>query len=153
MKRFALALGAGLALVSAVPATAPAVTKCKSHSVSYVAHGKYVSSSLSPALMPTTTDSPTWSGTLTIKLTSANHHFKSAENVKIVHKSNGVQLFTFTVTNAKVSFSSVVQKQGLKGGDHVTLTGRLIVRSGSGCLAPAKTVNIRHVYVSSKTGK
>lgn len=145
MKRFALALGAGLALVSAVPATAPAASKCSTHTVSYTAHGTYVSSSatLSPG---------TYSGDLTINLTSANHHFTHSTDVTIVHKGTRVQ-YTFSgITNAKVRFSAAVKKHGLKPGDHVTLTGTLTVESGKGCTSP-NTVAIHHIYVSSKTGK
>jgi hypothetical protein len=151
LKKLTLLAASGAVLIAvALPASAPAVTKCTTHNVSYIAHGKYVSSN--PTLTPTTTYSPTWSGTLTINLKSANHHFTSAENVKIVHKSNGVQLFTFTVTDAKVTFSAAVTKQGLKAGDRVTVTGTLVERSGKGCTQPPKTVNIHHIYVSSKTG-
>ena len=144
MKRFALALGAGLALVSAVPATAPAASKCSTHTVSYTAHGTYVSSS--PTLSP-----GTYSGDLTINLTSANHHFTHSTDVTIVHKGTKVQYTFAGITNAKVSFSAAVKKHGLKPGDHVTLTGTLKVESGKGCTSP-NTVAIHHIYVSSKTG-
>jgi hypothetical protein len=58
---------------------------------------------LNPALAP-----GTWSGSVTIRLTSANRHFKTAQNVTTTHKGAAV-FFTFTVTNAKVSLSSVVK--------------------------------------------
>lgn len=144
MKRFAVALGAGLALVSASPAAAPAASKCATHKVSYTAHGTYVSSSatLAPG---------TYSGDLTMNLVSANHHFTHSTDVTIVHKGTRV-VYTFTgVTNAKVMFSSAVKRQGLKAGDHVTVTGTLTIESGKGCTSP-NTVSIHHIYVSSKTG-
>lgn len=146
MKRFALALGAGLALVSAVPATAPAITKCTTHKVSYTAHGKYVSSSAT--LAPGTT----YTGDLTMNLVGANHHFTHSTDVTIVHKGTKVQYTFAGITNAKVTFSAAVKKQGLRPGDHVTVTGTLTVESGKGCTSP-NTVAIHHIYVSSKTGK
>lgn len=145
MKRFALALGAGLALLSAVPATAPAASKCTTHKVAYTAHGKYVSSSgtLAPG---------TYSGDLTIDLIGANHHFTHSTNVTIVHKGTRTQYTFGGIMNAKVTFSAAVKRQGLKPGDHVTVTGTLTVESGKGCTSP-NTVAIHHIYVSSKTGK
>lgn len=147
MKSFALSLAAGFALVAAVPATAPAASKCTTHTVSYTAHGKYVASDTSPALTP-----GTWSGTLALDLTSANHHFTTSTNVTIVHKGTLVEHMFMNVTDAKVKFSSAVKKQGLRNNDRVTVTGTLTVESGKSCTSP-NTVAIHHIFVASKTGK
>src|SRR5437588_5240026 len=139
MKRFSVALAAGLILVSAVPSAAPAASQCTLHRVSYTAHGTYVSASatLAPG---------TYSGDLTINLTSANRHFTHSTDVTIVHKGTKVQ-YTFTgITDAKVMFSDAVKRHGLKAGDHVTVTGTLTVESGKGCTSP-NTVAIHHIYV------
>jgi hypothetical protein len=148
MKRFSLALIAGLALVSVVPATAPATTKCTTHKVSYTAHGTYVSSN--PILAP-----GTYTGDLTINLVGANHHFTHSTDVTVVHKGTKT-VYTYTgataIMNAKATFSAAVKKHGLEPGDHVTVTGTLTVESGKGCTSP-NTVSIHHIYVTSKTGK
>jgi hypothetical protein len=145
MKRTVLALGAALALVYAVPATAPAASKCTTHKVSYTAHGTFVSASatLAPG---------TYTGDLTINLISANHHFTHSTDVTIVHKGTKVQYTFMGITNAKVTFSAAVKRQGLRPGDHVTVIGTLTIESGKGCTSP-NTVSIHHIYVSSKTGK
>jgi D-arabinose 1-dehydrogenase-like Zn-dependent alcohol dehydrogenase len=141
-----LAASAALVLAVVVPTSAPAKgSKCKPHNVSYTAHGKYVSSN--PTLTP-----GTWSGDLTIDLTSANHHFTQSNNVSIVHKGTLTPATFAGVMNAKVRFSSAVKKQGLRPGDRVTVTGTLTVESGKGCSSP-NTVHIHHIFVSSKTGK
>jgi hypothetical protein len=140
-----LAASGAIALAVALPAAAPAASQCATHKVSYTAHGTYVSSS--PTLAP-----GTFTGDLTINLISANHHFTHSTDVTIVHKGAKVQ-FTFTaITNAKVTFSAAVKRQGLRVGDHVTVTGTLTIESGKGCTSP-NTVAIHHIYVSSKTGQ
>ena len=81
------ALG-GLAVPAAIPATAPAVSNCQQHTVSYIAHGKYVDST--PVLAP-----GTWSGSLTIKLTSANHHLQEGhkrDNQALERRRSGADI-------------------------------------------------------------
>ncbi len=129
----------GMAIVLAVPAAAGAKTPCKSHVVSYTAQGKYVSSST--PLMP----SKSWSGTLTIKLQSANHHFSKAQNLK-VKKTNRGTMYTFTVTSAKVRFGKGVKSPATTK-NHVTVSGTATEYT-KGCTSTEPNVNIKSISVS-----
>src|SRR5579859_123991 len=102
-KRLApLVVAAGIVGVSLAPMTASAKGTCTSHKVSYLAQGKYVSSSV--PLAP----SKSWSGTLTIKLQSPNHHFRTANNLTVNKTSRGTD-YTYTVSNAAVHFGKGVK--------------------------------------------
>lgn len=147
-KKLALIAASGaVAIAVALPAIAPAVSKCPQHKVAYIAHGTYVSAdgTLAPG---------TYTGDLSIYLTSANRHFTDYTGLTVVHKGTKT-LATYTaptsINDANVKFSSAVKKQGLRAGDRVTLTGTILVESGKGCTSP-NTVVITHIYVSSKTG-
>jgi hypothetical protein len=139
-KRFMLlGVAGGLAAVLAVPAAAGAKTPCKSHTASYLAQGKYVSSST--PLAP----SKSWSGTLTIKLQSANHHFSQANNLKVKKTARGTD-YTFTVSSAKVHFGKGVKSPATTA-DHVSVTGT-VTEYSKGCTATTPTITIKSISVS-----
>jgi hypothetical protein len=139
-KKVALIAAAGaLAIAATVPATAPAVSKCASHKVSYFAQGTYLSSST--PLVP----SKSWSGTLTIKLKSANHHFKKANGLSVKKTARGT-FYTYTITDAKVHFGKGV-KSPAKAGDHVTVSGT-VTEFSKGCTSKTPTITIKTITVS-----
>jgi hypothetical protein len=126
------------AVAVAVPATAQSAShskKCNTHTVAYTAQGKYASSS------PSLVASGSWSGSLTLKLQSANHHFTKANGLKVKGTS-----YTFAITGAKAKFG-----KGVKGAvttrDHITVAGRVTEFSGK-CTASAPTVHIKSISVS-----
>lgn len=127
----------GMAIVLAVPAAA--ATPCKTHTASYLAQGKYVSSST--PLAP----SSAWSGTLTIKLQSANHQFSKANNLKVTKTSRGTD-YTYTVSSAKVHFGKGVKSPATTA-DHVTVTGT-VTEYSKGCTSTTPTVTTRSISVS-----
>ena len=130
----------GMALCMAVPATAPAAGgKCTSHKDSYFAQGKYESSSM--PLAP----SSSWSGTLTIKLKSANHQFRKANNLSVKKTPKGTE-YTYTISNAKVHFGRGV-KSPAKVGDHVTVSGTVTEYSRA-CKSTTPTITIKTISVS-----
>lgn len=137
LKKLPLVAAVGT-LAVALPATALSAShsnKCNTHTVSYVAQGKYVSSSSS------LTASGSWSGTVTLKLQSANHHFTQATNLKVKGAS-----YTFTITGAKAKFGKGVRSPATTR-DHITVTGTVTEFSGK-CTAATPTIKIRSISVS-----
>jgi hypothetical protein len=104
----------GLAIVLSVPAAAGAKSPCTFHTVSYLAQGKYVSST------PDLTPSKSWSGTLTIKLHSANHQFKKANNLTVKRSASGTD-YTYTISGARSHFGTRVKSPATTA-DHVSVT-------------------------------
>ncbi len=130
------------AVAIAVPATAFSAPKtpshskkCNMHTVAYTAHGRYLSSSQSLV------SSSSWSGTLTIKLQSANHHFTKAFGMKVKGKT-----YTFTVNGAKAKFGKGVKAPATTR-NHVTVAGRVTVFSGA-CTLSTPTIKIKSITVS-----
>lgn len=137
MKKVVLALAAGLALVSTVPAGAhPTGPKCKPVARSYRVSGKYVSSDL-------TKTNGKWSGTtLTITVTGANHAAKNAPSPFTVTKGSPA---TFDITGAHVSVASSAKttSAGMPvAGDHVTVKGSLSELPGK-CTSPTFTATLK----------
>ena len=140
-KRFVLAsVAAGSAVVMLVPPAATAAPPCKSHEVSYLAQGTYQSSSVPLA------SSTSWSGSLTIKLKSANHQFKQANNLTVKKTAKGT-MYTYTVSNASVHFGQGVDSPATVG-DHVTVGGTATEYS-SACTSTTPTITIQSISVSS----
>jgi hypothetical protein len=135
-----IAGGSAMAVLVPPAASASSPSKCTSHNVSYVAHGAYVSSSV--PLAPTSS----WSGTLTIKLQSANHQFKQANNLSVKKTSKGTA-YTYTIANAAVHFGKGVKKPA-KVGDHVTVTGT-VTEYGRACTSTTPTIAVHAILVSS----
>ncbi len=134
-----IAVAGALAIAATVPATAPAASKCRSHKVSYFAQGTYVFSS-TPLVA-----SKSWSGTLTIKLKSANHHFKKANALSVKKTAKGT-LYTYTITGAKVHFGKGVESPA-KAGDHITVSGT-VTEFSKGCTSNTPTVTIKTITLS-----
>lgn len=133
------AAGVVVAVVSLAPMTASAKGTCRSHKVSYLAQGRYVSSSM--PLAP----SSSWSGTLTIKLQSANHQFRKANNLSVNKTSRGTD-YTYTVSNAAVHFGKGVKSPATTA-DHVTVTGT-VTEFSKACTSTTPTIAIRSISVS-----
>lgn len=134
-----LVVAAGIAVVTLVPMTASAKGTCKSHKVSYLAQGRYVSSSV-----PLTASS-SWSGTLTIQLQSANHQFREANNLTVKKTTKGTN-YTYTVSNAAVHFGKGVKSPATTA-NHVTVTGTVTEFSKS-CTSTTPTITIKSINVS-----
>lgn len=129
----------GLLIVMAVPATAGAASPCTSHQVSYLAQGRYVSSSVP------LTPSKSWSGTLTIKLQSVNHRFAKANNLTVKKTTRGTN-YTYTVTGAKSHFGQGVKSPATTA-DHVTVTGT-VTEYSKACTSTTPTITIKTISVS-----
>jgi hypothetical protein len=139
-KKLPLIAAAGtLAIAVAVPATAPAAAKCTSHKVSYFAQGTYGSSST--PLVP----SKSWSGTLKIKLKSANNQFTKANNLSVRKTVKGTY-YTYMITNAKVHFGKGI-KSPAKVGEHITVSGT-VTEFSKGCKSTTPTITIKTIAVS-----
>jgi hypothetical protein len=138
-KLVAPAAVAGALVAGLVPVTASAAGKCTTHKVSYLAQGKYVSSSM--PLAP----SKSWSGTLTIKLQSANHHFRKANNLSVNKTSRGTD-YTYTVSNAAVHFGKGVKSPATTK-DHVTVNGT-VTEYSKACTSTTPTITIKSISVS-----
>ena len=82
--------------------------KCTAHEVAYVASGTIVS------WAATQNSDKTWSGTITVHVTRANHHAKS-------DKGNDT---TYTLTNAKVLLGHGVTNPPVAG-DRVNVLGKV----------------------------
>jgi hypothetical protein len=103
------------ALAIAVPATAkpahpshPATShKCTAHKVGYVASGTLVSWSA------TQSGAKTYTGTITVHVTQANHHAASSKGSDV----------TYTLTNTKVSFGDGANPP--VAGDRVHVIGKI----------------------------
>ena len=137
MKKLPL-VAAVAAVAVTVPATALSAShskKCSTHTVSYLAQGRYANAS--PPLVASTS----WSGTLTIKLQSANHHFTKANGLKVKGKS-----YIFTITGAKARFGKGV-KSPVTTRDHITVAGRVTKSSGT-CTSSTPTIKIKSISVS-----
>lgn len=137
LKKLPLIAAVG-AVAVAVPATALSAShskKCTTHTVAYIAQGKYVSSS------PSLVSSGSWSGSITIKLQSANHHFTKANGLKVKGTN-----YTFTVTGAKAKFGKGVKSPATTR-NHITVAGRVTEFSGK-CTSSTPTVKIKSVSVS-----
>jgi hypothetical protein len=137
LKKLPLIAAVG-AVAVAVPATALSASnskKCNTHTVAYTAQGKYVSSSTSLV------SSSSWTGALTIKLQSANHHFTKANGVKV--KGND---YTFTISGAKTRFGTGVKSPATTH-DHITVAGRVTEFSGK-CTSSTPTIKIKTISVS-----
>jgi hypothetical protein len=132
------------AVAVAVPATALSAShsnhskKCNTHTVAYIAQGRYASSSR-PLV-----SSGSWSGDLTIKLQSANHHFAKANNLKITKTAKGTN-YTFTVSGAEAKFGKGV-KSPANSHDHITVAGRVTEFSGT-CTSTTPTIKINTISV------
>jgi hypothetical protein len=137
LKKLPLVAAIGVAAVT-VPATALSAShskKCSSHTVAYLAQGKYASAS------PPLVASGSWSGSLMITLQSANHHFTKANNLKVKGKS-----YTFTVNSAKSQFGKGVKSPATTR-DHITVAGRVTEFSGA-CTSSTPTIKIKSISVS-----
>ena len=140
LKRLPLLItAAGVLIVSLVPVTASAKGTCTTHKVSYLAQGRYVSSST--PLAP----SKSWSGMLTIKLQSANHQFRKANNLSVNKTSRGTN-YTYTVSNAAVHFGNGVKSPATTK-DHVTVTGT-VTEYSKACTSTTPTITIKSISVA-----
>lgn len=128
-----------VAIVLSIPAGAGAASPCSSHQVSYLAQGKYVSSSVP------LTASKSWSGTLTIKLSSANHKFRRANNLTVRKTTRGTD-YTYTISGARSHFGKGV-KSPATAADHVTVSGTLTQYSKA-CTSTTPTITIKTISVS-----
>lgn len=139
-KKLLLAVAvAAVAAFTLVPVAASAKGTCTMHKVSYLAQGRYVSSSV-----PLAPPSP-WSGTLTIKLQSANHHFRTANNLTVKKTTRGTD-YTYTVSNASIHFGHGVGSPATTK-DHVTVTGT-VTEYSKGCTSTTPTIAIKSISVS-----
>jgi hypothetical protein len=131
------------ALAVAMPATALSASKshkCTTHKVAYTANGTYVSSS------PSLTPSSSWTGTLTIKLKSANHHFAKANNLIVKKKGVKGSDYSFTISNAKAKFGKGVKSLATTR-NHITVRGTVTEVSGK-CTSSTPTITINTIAVS-----
>ena len=124
---------------ASLPAAAGAHGTCTSHKVSYLAQGKYVSSST--PLAP----SKSWSGTLTIKLKSANHRFRKANNLSVKRTPKGTD-YTYTVNGAKVHFGKGVKSPATTA-DHVTVSGT-VTEYSKACTSTTPLITVKTISVS-----
>jgi hypothetical protein len=149
MRRKLPVIAAVAAVAVAAPATALSASKshkpskshkCTAHKVAYIAQGTYVSSS------PSLTPSKSWSGTLMIKLKSANHHFAKANGLTVKKKGVKGTDYTFTITGAKVTFGKGVKSPATTR-DHITVRGTVTEFSGK-CTSTTPTITIKTITVS-----
>ena|SRR5437764_1402854 len=134
-----MAGGSVAAILVPPAASATAAGKCQSYKVAYNAQGKYLSSSM--PLAP----SKSWSGTLRIKLQSANHHFRKANNLSVKKTPKGTD-YTYTISNAAVHFGKGVKSPATVG-DHVTVSGT-VTQYTRACTSTTPTITIKTVAVS-----
>jgi hypothetical protein len=136
----ALILALAAAMAIAVPATAktppshPAKShRCAAYKVSYRASGTLTTWSLTKGA------NGTYSGTLTVDVTRANHHARDAKGTSV----------TYTVTNARVRFGRGVTDPPAAG-DHVKLIGRITeVAKKCSDHSAAGVVTLRRIEVSA----
>jgi hypothetical protein len=100
--------------------------------VAYTASGKLVT------WAATQNPSGTWSGTITVHVTKANHHAAGAKGTDV----------TYTLTNAKVTFGKGANPPA--AGDRVHLVGK-IAEVAKRCTQPGTTapVTVRKVRIGT----
>jgi hypothetical protein len=131
------------ALAIAVPATAKPVHpshpsdpgtshKCTTHKMAYVASGTFVSWSA------TQSADKTYTGTITVHVTKANHHAAAGKGSDV----------TYTLTNAKVSFGDGANPP--VAGDSVKVIGK-ITEVAKKCTdqSGAGTITVRKVDIKA----
>lgn len=111
------------------PAPPASSTKCQAHAISYEAWGKLVSGSL------THNADGTYSGTLTVHVTGANHHAKSDKNTDKVFTLTNAHLNIHGANPASLAVGSRVHLKGTmttlaKNCDHVGFAVTITVAHG-----------------------
>jgi hypothetical protein len=111
---------------------------CKPHTVGYVVSGTLVSSTL-------TSSGRQASGTITIKVTSANKH---ARDAGITQGSS----WTYTLTNTKVTYADSVTQPNPAAGSHTVVKGAIAV-VGKKCQdkTGAGQLTLKHVVFTPST--
>jgi len=143
MKKLLLAAAVG-SLAVAAPAVASGAgggstaTKCTVKNEAYTASGRIVSWNLTKD-----PSGKTYSGTLTIHVSSTNHHAKTDKHGDI----------TYTVSKAHVSFAKGVKSPYT--GDKATVTGTITFLSPHGCTKAGYTQseNIKKISVTKPPKK
>ncbi len=111
--------------------------KCQSHNVAYVEGGTV--DSATPSTLAANSDG-TWSGTLVVDVTTANHAAKADKQ----------QTVTYTFTNAKLNVRFDNGATVFKGGEPVKLIGKeAAVAKKCTALSPAPAPVFRMVVVNS----
>ncbi len=110
--------------------------KCTAHEVAYIASGKLVSWSATAGAKGT------YSGTVVIDVTRANHHAKGAKGTDE----------TFTLSGAKVRFGKGATVPA--AGDRVSLTGKItLIAKKCTNQTGAGIVTVRRVFVKTPAKK
>lgn len=113
--------------------------QCKPHSVAYVESG--IVDGATASTLAANPDG-TWSGTLVVKVTTANHWAKADKRTTV----------SYTFTNAKLSVHFNDGAIGFAAGEHIRLIGKLAaVAKKCTALAPAPAPVFRKVVVHLAT--
>jgi hypothetical protein len=139
MKRFAVALAAGVALL-ALPVSASSKGTCKTITQSYSASGQIDSWGM------TLVSGNKYMGAFSADVTSENHAVKGFAGVT-VNRHGTVLDITYMSVTAHVTFANGVQRP--TNGDKVSITGT-ITKKTKACGTFTPTVTINKVSVSSR---